>query len=162
MKKSIIVLLLLVLVLSGCSSNKTVMQTEPQSVDSSSLCGKTIGLLNENSTTLSKYINASGKGMVALLGLGDMMNQIKNEAESAVASTNQCTSLINDSSSLDKITDYYNKFTEYKLLLSKKNDTIKKAKQAKDIDSLKPALDELLSAIKDYNACLMQFQKEMK
>lgn len=171
MKKSVLLILSMLLILSGCSARHTgdpgaASDLETPAVSDNgeimSARDNVTTILNENAETLTKYINADGNGLISLFGLDDIMTDIKSQSRIAVDRTAVCCPLVEECTNLETLQQYYDKFTDAQLRLSNDRDKIKEAKKAGDIDTLKLRLDDLLSVIKDYNKILEQFEEELK
>ncbi|MNN07576.1 hypothetical protein D3C81_1204040 [compost metagenome] len=171
MREIITILLCLVFILAGCSrqggsataSPPVLPSTLPSSSPSASPSAvhseaKSISeTLTANDKLLSKYIKASGNGLISLVGLGDLMDEVKNEAQTASEYTDECLDLTERLTERDDLSGYYKQFTSVQSSLNSINDKVKEAKQNKDIDEIESALRSILSELQDYNKLLEQF-----
>lgn len=117
--------------------------------------------LTKNDQLLAKYIKASGNGMIALVGLGELMDDVKGEAETASQNTDVCLSLLAQPTASMHLSGYKEEFKTVQLNLNTLNAKMKEAKKSQDIDAIESSLNSILSELGDYNKLLEQFLKEV-
>jgi hypothetical protein len=100
--------------------------------------------------------------MISFLGLGDLMGEVKTEAETASDATDDCLELLSQYTISEHITEYYEDFSSVQLSLNSLNDKMKEAKRNSDIEEIECTLDKILSELQDYNTLLEQFLKEAR
>lgn len=113
--------------------------------------------LTANDALLAKYIKASGNGLISLVGLGDLMEEVKTEAETASGYTGDCLELTKQLTGSADLPGYCEQFLSVQLNLTSLNVKMKAAKQNKDIDEIESALTYILEELQSYSKLLEQF-----
>ncbi len=99
--------------------------------------------------------------MIALVGLGELMDEVKGEAETASQNTDECLTLLAHPTASMNLSGYNEEFKTVQLNLNSLNARMKEAKKSKDIDAIESSLNSILSELNDYNKLLEQFLKKV-
>ncbi|WKY43268.1 hypothetical protein Q5O14_11435 [Eubacteriaceae bacterium ES2] len=172
MPKILLILLCLIFLLTACDRQvgiskipSTVPSTAPEDTsDPASTASTDVKAVSETLITtnslLAKYIKSSGNSAISFVGLGDLMNKVKTEAETASEYTTECLVLTDQIPESVNLSEYNEQFLSVQLNLSALNDIMKEAKQNRDIDEIKTTLTDILSELQNYNKLLEQFLEE--